>query len=208
MGRPYSIIQKADEIAEAKKKFDEWQKKSRADKRELYQQKVRATGNLRTARSSVELYLIPFGVDQSKEIWVLGSAPSSASAEANETESESALITKLTGIIVGDGKWGKTAAPTTTGSILLSSVKKSSLASVKIVENKGKVEDAAASVSRTTGMPYTYTKKNSVSSRFGQKIGEEQSFETAKTEIRKASSLSENQKLYFTNQKEIDVAVI
>ncbi|NEP83126.1 MAG: hypothetical protein F6K39_36295 [Okeania sp. SIO3B3] len=208
MGRPYSIIQKADEIAEAKKKFDEWQKKSMADKRELYQQKVKATGNLRTARSSVDLYLIPFGVDQTKNIWVLGSAPSSADAEANETDSEPALITKLTGIIVGDAKWGKTDAPTEAGSILVSSVKKGMLASVKIVEDKGKSDDAAAGVSRITGRPYTYTKKNSVSCRFGQKIGSEQSFEAAKTEIRKASSLSENQKLYFTNQKEIDVAVI
>ncbi|MGB3514669.1 MAG: hypothetical protein WBA93_36755 [Microcoleaceae cyanobacterium] len=208
MGRPYSLIQKADELKVAKDNFDNWNKLGRAEKRALYQTKKGLTGNLRSARESGILYIVPFGVKQSDSIWILGSTAVAGTAVANVSESSAALITALAGLIVGATKWGQTAVPTGVNTIIIESTKKSELAQVKLVET-GEIVGAAGE-SRITKLPYTYRKKDSVSSRFGQKIdGAEQSFEVARQSIRAAgSSLSADQKLYFKNQKEIKLTVV
>lgn len=208
MGRPYSLIQKADELKVAKDNFDNWNKLGRAEKRALYQTKKGLTGNLRSARESGILYIVPFGVKKSDSIWILGSTAVAGTAVANVSESSAALITALAGLIVGATKWGQTTVPTGTGTLIVESTKKSELAQVKLVET-GEIIGAAGE-SRITKLPYTYRKKDSVSSRFGQKIdGAEQSFEVARQSIRAAGNgLSEDQKLYFKNQKEIKLTVV
>ncbi len=206
MGRPYSLIQKADELKAAKDSFEAWQKKSKAEKKALYEAKQAQTGNYRSARESGILYLIPFGVKPSNNIWVVGSTALSTTATSGSSEGASSLITILAGLIVGDAKWGQSTAPTGAGQIIVESIRKSDLAQVKLVE-KGDVV-AGAGESRITGMPYTYRKKDSISSRFGQKIGAEQEYEAARMAIRTAATgLTNDQKLYFTNQKEIKLSV-
>ncbi len=206
MSRPYSLIQKADELKVAKDNYDNWSKLGKAEKRALYQTKQGQTGNLRSARESGKLYLIPFGVKQTDDIWVLGSTAVTGTAEAGSTESAASLITTLAGLVVGAAKWGQTTPPTGAGNIIIESIKKSELAQVKLVEKGAAIP--AAGESRITKLPYTYRKKDSVSSRFGQKIGTEQGYEAARQEIRTAgASLAADQKLYFTNQKEISLIV-
>ncbi len=206
MGRPYSLIQKADELKVAKDNFDAWQRLGKAEKKALYKTKQGQTGNLRSARESGIVYIIPFGVKQTDNIWVVGSTAVAGTAAAGESESAAALITALAGLVIGAAKWGQTTTPTGAGNIIVESVKKSDLAQVKLVE-KGAIV-AAAGESRITKLPYTYRKKDSVSSRFGQEIGTEQGFEIARQEIRTAgASLAADQKLYFSNQKEIKLSV-
>ncbi len=210
MGRPYSLIQKADELKAAKDNYDNWKKKTKAEKKVAYQDKIKETGNLRTARIGIKAYLIPFGIEQSKKIWIVGETVDSDTPGPGE-ESAATIVTKLKTVINPEGETGYVDldAPTETGSIIIATIPLSRMAKITLTEvDNGSVSDAAQ-VSRITELPYSYRKRNSVSSRFGQKSGlAQQDYETARVDIKSSLALSADQKVYFVAQKTIELAMV
>lgn len=212
MGR-FNDIMRADELKADKDAYDLWLRKTRAEKRAAYQATITATGNKRSNVGAELAYIFPFGLPQARKV-VLGV---NVVAEGEEVgageEAEAALITKLRAAVIGAASYayipptsGAAAVPGAGGVIIDSRGKKIKPAKVKLVEVGARVEGI---VSRITGRPYSYRKKNSVSSSFGQQIGGANTeYETAKNALRAALETTDgNYTAYFTPQGEVDIAV-
>ena len=209
MGRPFSDIMRAEELMEAKTQYDAWLKKSRAEKSQLYQQKITQTGNRRSNVGKVTGYLIPFGVDTTKAIYARVKVLAPASSPPTEGEEAATTeINNLTTAIVGADKYATTTKPTTEGTTI-AKVRNSELARVKYVEIGDTVPNMK---SRITGRPYTYRRSDSVSCPFGRGIGGKStltSFEDVRDDIKEQSAIKgDGKRLYFTRQGNVDIEVV
>lgn len=209
MGRPFSDIMRAEELMLAKQEYDTWIKKSRAEKSTLYKAKITQTGNKRSNIGKTTGYLVPFGVDTTKAIYVKVKVLAPASDPPTEGEESAATeITSLTNAIIGADKYAVTEKPGTAGTTIVN-IKNSELARVKYVELGDVVPNMK---SRITGRPYTYRRSNSVSCPFGRGLGGKdalKTYEAVSGDIEKNTTLKgDNKRLYFTRQGNIDVEVM
>ncbi len=203
--RPYSIIRKADELKEALNAYETWKRRSAAEKQAIFQTQKTKTQNPKTARSFESAYLRPFNIPLNKNVWIECKVPVSTAAESGQTESENQLITDLRSKVVTpqSGGFTTTASPPT-GSTTVSSpaIRQSMLARVNLVEIKEKRDGIT---SRTTNRPYTYRKRNAVSSPIGQATNNTSFPEAKKTltdELQKGA-----RRVYFRIQQDIPINV-
>lgn len=205
MGR-FSDIMRADELKADKDAYDLWLRKTRAEKRTAYQATIAKTGNKKSNVGTELGYIFPFGVVQTAKVVLAVGIVKDGEDLATSEETEGALITKLRTAVVGDALYASVSAPTAGLIVFDTRGKKIKPAKVKLVQVGAKVEGV---VSRITGRPYSYRKKNSVSCSFGQKIGTATDFESAKSVIRKALETSDGDyTAYFTPQGDIDIGVV
>jgi hypothetical protein len=212
MGRPYSRIRKADELKAALTAYETWSKLDNAAKSQKYQDKIKATTNLKTARNNVIAYLVPFGVSDTKKVAVECIVPdgSGATATTGKTETANPLITDLRAVIVaGDRSKYVASNPITGGWTVMGAniVKQTKLAKVSLVEIGNAVDSADAKKSRITGRVYTYRKRNAVSLPFGQSDAVAEYF-TAKQNIKSALiSTTAKRATYFKPQGDLDITL-
>lgn len=171
MGRRFYHQQRAAQYAAEKTIIDNWIDKTAAEKSTLYAAQTALTGNKKSNVGKKIGYIIPFGFDQTDKVWLkVGLVAPGTNLTPNE-EAATAMITALNTATTSTLALATETAPTAAGSFVTDVAgKKLKIARVRIVDV------AAAPLankinSRITGRPYTYTKKDAISTPFGQVIG-------------------------------------
>lgn len=201
MGK-YDDLRRAEQLLEDKKKYDEWLKLSTAEKSAAYAATQAETGNLKTALSTVEGSIRPFGIELSKNVYLAVNLPDDGTPIPTKTESAATLIASFRTLVGARAVAGKV---TGANNIIVDSRGIRGFVPARaIISQKGSKQ--IKKISRITGRPYSYTQKNSVSCPFGQ-VTNETSFETAANAI-KGGTLPANSKIRFTPQKGILVTVL
>jgi len=162
--------QRAAQYAQEKTAIDAYFAKTAAEKKTAYANTVAATGNKKSNVGKTPGYIIPFGFDQSKKVLLKVGLVAPGKSLVSTEENETAMITALQAVIIGDTKYARITAPPAGSFITDTHRKKIQVARIKIVKSAD-APLANKIVSRITGTPYTYTKKDSISCPFGQKIG-------------------------------------
>lgn len=176
MARPrFYYVRRAEDLTAAKTALEAWERKTQAEKKALYQTQITNTGNKRSDRGRVLGYIMPFGIDVAKKVylkvWLLASTSADPNNELTPSEESAAsMITDLTAIIhTGTTKYATTIEPTGVGNYILDYRKQMrKLASVSVTQKEGASKTLT---SRITQMEYSYRKSNSVSCTFGQIVG-------------------------------------
>jgi hypothetical protein len=173
MGRRFYHQQRAAQYAAEKTIIDNWIDKTAAEKSALYATQIQKTGNKKSNVGKKIGYIVPFGYDQGTDkVWlkVRLVAQRSGSPAATE-ESATAMITALNAATLTTIPLATETPPATAGSSVTDVARrKLKIARVRIVD-VATAPLANKLNSRITGRPYTYTKKDAVSTPFGQKIG-------------------------------------
>ena len=172
MGRRFYHQQRAAQYAAEKIVIDNWMDKTAAQKSELYAAQVVKTGNKKSNVGKKIGYIVPFGYDQGTDkVWLKVGLVAPGTNVAPTEEAATTMITALDTATLTTIPLATVTAPATAGSSVTDVARrKLQIARVRIV-------DVAATPlankinSRITGRPYTYTKKDAVSTPFGQKIG-------------------------------------
>ncbi|HEY9864771.1 MAG TPA: hypothetical protein V6D21_11400, partial [Candidatus Obscuribacterales bacterium] len=198
---------RADEYKAMKAKIDAWRAKTAKEKSDLYKAQIEKTGNKKSNVGFELGYIFPFGIDQSKKILLKVGLVKDGADRGGTEESAATLITELRAQVVGGALYASAKNGTTfpaTGSFItdVRGNKKIKPARVRLVQNVAKVDGIE---SRVTGNPYSYMKKDSVSCVFGQKIGTETSYESAKSALKTALLGIDGRAVYFTPQGEINL---
>ncbi|NTW19365.1 MAG: hypothetical protein HGA42_07060 [Nostocales cyanobacterium W4_Combined_metabat2_030] len=209
MGRPFSVIKRANELKDALDNYRQWQDKTAVQKRADYTAQKAITQNPKTARISERGYLQPFGMAIVKKLYIACNIPVAGSAESGKTESESALITLVRDKVVTTGGYATLAAVGATSGNTVYSRRgiQSALAKVTVVDIGAKAANPIPS--RKTKMPYTYRKWNAVSCPFGAKTGIN-SYEDAKLALSDTAVfvLNDTRKVYFKPQGDLGIAIV
>lgn len=206
MVRRFYHVERADEYKAMKTKIDAWRAKTPAEKSTLYKDQVGKTGNKKSNVGFESGYIFPFGIEQSKKILLkVGLVKDGADVSATE-ESAATIVTSLRAQVVGAALYANVKVSGTfpaTGSFVTDARgnRKIKPARIKLVKTGAAVPNI---VSRVTGNPYSYHKKDSVSCPFGQKIGTETSYEQAKASLKSAFT-DPDLAAYFTPQGEINL---
>lgn len=173
MGRRFYHQQRAAQYAAEKIKIDNWLDKTQAEKSALYAAQILKTGNKKSNVGKKIGYIVPFGYDQGTDkVWLkVGLIAPPAGTPAATEEAAAAMITALNTATITTIPLATETAPTTAGSSVTNVARrKLQIARVRIVE-VATTPLANKINSRITDRPYTYTKKDAVSTPFGQKIG-------------------------------------
>ncbi len=203
MGSPFSLIKKADELKAAKDAYDAWLKLPLEQKQQKYEQQKSQTQNPRSNVDQQVGYIIPFGVDQAKKIYVRTKILAGGSTPAEGEEPATDLISKVTAAVI-TAKYALTATPTSAGVITVE-LNKPKFAKVKLQQIDRTARKTITS--RITGRPYTYRKTDSVSCSFGQEEGGSTDYESCRKAIRTALATGDQYKVYFTSQGEVNIGV-
>lgn len=213
----YSDIDRAKQLLAAKTKLDAWRDLEQAEKATLYQSQTAITGNKRNAVGKVEGFIIPFGYDPSKNIWlrVYFVGPSTGTLTPRQ-EAAATLITHASEIVyggtAGTGVFGTLTKPTELASSITAYTGKNDagkLARMTLRKKGARLENRIAS--RVTGLLYTYTKSDSVSCAFGQKVTgtTEQSFASAMGDLKIAAKAKDSEyTVSFRAQGVISIEVV
>lgn len=172
MSRRFYHQQRAAQYTAEKIVIDNWMDKTAAQKSELYAAQVVKTGNKKSNVGKKIGYIVPFGYDQGTDkVWLKVGLVAPGTNLAPTEESATAMITDLDTATLTTIPLATVTAPTTEGSSVTDVARrKLQIARVRIV-NVATTPLANKINSRITGRPYTYTKKDAVSTPFGQKIG-------------------------------------
>lgn len=210
----FSDIRRAEENLKKLNKLREWEELSLADKKNKYRTNATIRNNgKKTGRSSKKFWVMPFGFEKELSLYCEGTYPVTKTELRNFEEAGAALIKELVDKLVGTGAnpvgiYGKAAKPNTAMDIIFSP-SQNVIATVTLIELTNTfVEDHK---SRITNAPYTYRKKNSISSKFGQKHAEEgtDTFEAIASELETALGGDPTiRRLYFKPQKPIPIELI
>jgi hypothetical protein len=172
MGRRFYHQQRAEQYKAEKVVIDNWMDKTAAEKSALYQTQIQKTGNKKSNVGKKIGYIAPFGFDQGTDkVWLkVGLIAPRDGTRAGE-ETASAMINALNTATITTIPVATETAPTAQGSSVTDVARRRlKIARVRIVD-VASAPLANKINSRITGRPYTYTKKDAVSTPFGQKIG-------------------------------------
>lgn len=172
MSRRFYHQQRAAQYTAEKVIIDNWIDKTQAEKSALYAAQILKTGNKKSNVGQKIGYIVPFGYDQGTDkVWLKVGLVAPGTNLAPTEETANPMITALNAATINTIPLATETAPTTSGSSITDVARrKLQIARVRIV-------DVAAAplgekiASRITGRKYTYTKKDAVSTPFGQKIG-------------------------------------
>ncbi|HEY9863677.1 MAG TPA: hypothetical protein V6D21_05805 [Candidatus Obscuribacterales bacterium] len=171
MGRRFYHQQRAQQYLNEKAIIDSWMDKTVSEKQTAYEATVSVTGNKKSNVGQEPGYIIPFGYSQADDIWLKVGLVKEGSNTAPSEESAAPMIGHLrTAVLDAANKFAQTAAPATGAFVTDVARKKIELPRVRLVKPAA-APLANKVTSRITGRKYTYTKKDSVSCPFGQKIG-------------------------------------
>jgi hypothetical protein len=210
MSRRFYHQMRAAQYQDEKAKIDEYYAKTLKQKQDLFATQKAITKNPRSAVSTQVAFIIPFGVKPADNFMLeVGLVTDGQTVVGKETAAT--LVGKLRQVATTSAVPFITVASDTfppAGTISQTAQgKKFKLAKVKLVE----AEDAAAVriSSRVTGTTYSYKKKNSVSTTFGQGMSgaAHETYEACKAAMKAkwASMNTPNAKIYFSPQGDINV---
>lgn len=201
MGR-YGDINRAEELKAAKDKLDLWLKMSRAEKQAAFAATQAATGNKRSNVGRVTAWIQPFGAPDKFFYETYIPAAPSGNPTAKE-ENANTIITKVANAVKAENR-AVIVEPTGAG-IIIEKARKIEFAKVIYSQIGGTVSGV---VSRITGIPYSYTKTDSVSSSFGQGTTAPVPSEgTAQAQLRAAllAAATGNERVSFKPQGDVSI---
>lgn len=215
----YGDIERAKELLAAKNKLEAWRDLEQAEKAALYETQTGLTGNKRNNVGKIEGYIRPFGYEPSKDVWLkvyLIDNPSDSLTPREE--SAETMINNLKTLLylgsTGSTLYGTLTKPADIGASITSYTAKNDagkLARVTMRKKGARLENRIAS--RVTGLLYTYTKTDSVSSAFGQNLAitGSQSLTAAAEAIKQAAKTaypSDGYSFSFRGQGVISIEVV
>lgn len=207
MGRArFSIIRGAESLKKQLDALRDYEAKSPEEKATAFAATRTATGNKPTATSRGLIFILPFG---NSKVAVRATAPKAATPTAG-TEAGTDLITRI--VTISEGYYSTTslAADDKLGIVATLDLPLSKLA--KLTFGKVDLTTAPKSItSRMTKKPYSYRKKNTVSTYFGQGVSaatkDDKNFETVSAAFLDAVKPSDGESVSIRAQQLLKISV-
>ncbi len=157
-------ILRADELKQAKDKYESWLKLSAEEKQAAYAAVASAAGGKRVVRATRLVYIHPFGISSSKFVYSTKALhPESPDVkDAEKQDKDTAVTTKVTTLVAN---YLFTSLPV---GCMSNEAKKIQFAKCRVTRIIG--EPKGGATSRLTGRKYTKVNTNTLSSPFGSPL--------------------------------------